>query len=154
MSTTTAAPLARAIRSSTSLPSTLHQISKNAPKAISQTSPSTTPSSSSPTKVFHQKPWQKSPPPTPTSYFRITLTRSAIGLPKKSSRVLKFLGLHKRTSSVYHPVSSDIAGQIMKVKELVEVEETKERRSKRQERESRRPESGFVVEKELETSVV
>lgn len=42
----------------------------------------------------------------------------------------------------------------MKVKELVEVEETKERRSKRQERESRRPESGFVVEKELETSVV
>ncbi|KAF7887698.1 hypothetical protein EAF00_009992 [Botryotinia globosa] len=154
MSTTTAAPLARAIRSSKPLPSTLHQISKNAPKAISQTSPSTTPSSSSPTKVFHQKPWQKSPPPTPTSYFRITLTRSAIGLPKKSSRVLKFLGLHKRTSSVYHPVSSDIAGQIMKVKELVEVEETKERRSKRQERESRRPESGFVVEKELETSVV
>ncbi|KAF7947333.1 uncharacterized protein EAE97_004582 [Botrytis byssoidea] len=154
MSTTTAAPLARAIRSSKPLPSTLHQISKNAPKAISQTSPSTTPSSSSPTKVFHQKPWQKSPPPKPTSYFRITLTRSAIGLPKKSSRVLKFLGLHKRTSSVYHPVSSDIAGQIMKVKELVEVEETKERRSKRQERESRRPESGFVVEKELETSAV
>ncbi|THV45909.1 hypothetical protein BGAL_0438g00050 [Botrytis galanthina] len=154
MSTTTAAPLTRAIRSSKPLPSTLHQISKNAPKAISQTSPSTTPSSSSPTNVFHQKPWQKSPPPTPTSYFRITLTRSAIGLPKKSSRVLKFLGLHKRTSSVYHPVSSDIAGQIMKVKELVEVEETKERRSKRQERESRRPESGFVVEKELEKSVV
>ncbi|KAF7895581.1 uncharacterized protein EAF01_009543 [Botrytis porri] len=151
--TTTAAPLARAIRSSKSLPSTLHQISKNAPKAISQTSPSTTPSSS-PTKVFHQKPWQKSPPPTPTSYFRITLTRSAIGLPKKSSRVLKFLGLHKRTSSVYHPVSSDIAGQIMKVKELVEVEETKERRTKREERESRRPESGFVVEKVLEPSVV
>lgn len=55
---------------------------------------------------------------------------------------------------MYHPVSSDIAGQIMKVKELVEVEETKERRSKRQERESRRPESGFVVEKELEKSVV
>ncbi|CAD6442405.1 078422c7-2b3e-4ba3-9768-a273e809c04c-CDS [Sclerotinia trifoliorum] len=148
MSTTTAAPLTRTLISSNKLSPTLRQIGKNAPKSISKTSPS----SSKP--AFVQKPWQTSPPPTPTSYFRITLARSAIGLPKKSSRVLKFLGLHKRTASVYHPVSSDIAGQIMKVKELVTVEETKERMSKRQERERRRPEAGFFVERALQEEVM
>ncbi|KAI9644269.1 hypothetical protein NHQ30_007624 [Ciborinia camelliae] len=151
MSSTTAAPLTRTLLSSTKpLPTTLRKIAKNSPKSISKSSPSSTSSSTSPsTYTLKQKPWQTSPPPTPTSYFRITLTRSSIGLPKKSSRVLKFLGLHKRTASVYHPVCSDIAGQIMKVKELVEVEETKERKSKRQERESRRPEAGFVVERSV-----
>ncbi|KAJ8062676.1 hypothetical protein OCU04_009198 [Sclerotinia nivalis] len=149
MSTATAAPLTRTLLSSNKLSPTLRQIGKNAPKSISKTSPS---SSSKP--VFVQKPWQTSPPPTPTSYFRITLARSSIGLPKKSSRVLKFLGLHKRTASVYHPVSSDIAGQIMKVKELVTVEETKERMSKRQERERRRPEAGFFVEREVQGEVM
>ncbi|KAG4026115.1 hypothetical protein MFRU_045g00600 [Monilinia fructicola] len=142
----TAAPLTRTLLSSSKpLPTTLRQIQKTAPKSVSKTAPDT--SSATPPSTPRPKPWQATAPPQPTSYFRITLTRSAIGLPKKSSRVLKFLGLHKRTASVYHPVTSDIAGQIMKVKELVEVEETKEMKSKREQRESRRPEPGFVVEK-------
>ncbi|ESZ92868.1 hypothetical protein SBOR_6731 [Sclerotinia borealis F-4128] len=154
MSTTTAAPLTRALLSSSpSVSPALLQIGKNAPKSVSKTSPGrrapNTFKKPLPFKksLYTQKPWQTVAPPTPTSYFRITLTRSAIGLPKKSERVLKFLGLHKRTASVYHPVCSDIAGQIMRVKELVEVEETKEKLSKRQETKKRRPESGFVVER-------
>lgn len=72
--------------------------------------------------------------------------RSAIGLPTKTSGVLKALGLHKRLRTVYHPVSQDIAGQIFAVKELVDVQEVEQRLSKEEMRELRKPEKGFWVE--------
>ncbi|QSZ33395.1 hypothetical protein DSL72_002983 [Monilinia vaccinii-corymbosi] len=146
MSTSTAAPLTRTlISSSKALPPTitLRQTSKASLKTISATSPLKPNLNPKPKPKLAHLPWPNATP----SYFHITLTRSAIGLPRKSARVLKFLGLHKRTASVYHPVSSEIAGQIMKVKELVTVEETKEKKTKREQRESRRPEPGFVIEK-------
>lgn len=82
-----------------------------------------------------------------TNYFRITLLRSAIGLPKRSSGVLAALGLHKRLRTVYHPVTPDVAGHIFAVKELVDVQEVSQRLSNEEMRELRRPESGFWVEK-------
>lgn len=81
------------------------------------------------------------------SFFRVTLMRSAIGLPTKTSGVLKALGLHKRLRTVYHPVSPDIAGQIFAVKELVDVQEVDQRLSNEEMRELRRPEKGFWVER-------
>ncbi|KAA8648778.1 mitochondrial 54S ribosomal protein uL30m [Aspergillus tanneri] len=69
------------------------------------------------------------------SYFRITLVRSAIGLPRRTTDILKALGLKKRMATVFHPVSSSVAGQIMKVKELVEVHL------------ERKPDPGYYVEK-------
>ncbi len=81
------------------------------------------------------------------SFFRITLIRSAIGLPTRTSGVLRALGLRKRKSTVYHPVSPQVAGQIMKVKELVAVEETEEELSKQEMHERRRPDPGFYVER-------
>ena len=81
------------------------------------------------------------------TYFRITLMRSAIGLPKKSSGVLAALGLHKRLRTVYHPVSPQTAGMVFAVKELVDVQEVDQALSKREMRELRRPESGFYVER-------
>jgi large subunit ribosomal protein L30 len=81
------------------------------------------------------------------SYFRITLQRSAIGLPTRVRAVLKTLRLTKRTSSVFYPVSPTIAGKIMKVKELVSVEEVDRPLSKKQVREARRPDAGFWVER-------
>lgn len=48
---------------------------------------------------------------------------------------------------VYQPVSRDIAGMIMKVKELVNVEEVDERKTKEQMAAERRPERGYFVEK-------
>lgn len=81
------------------------------------------------------------------SFFRVTLMRSAIGLPTKTSGVLKALGLHKRLRTVYHPVSPDVAGQIFAVKELVDVQQVDQRLSQQEMRELRRPESGFWVEK-------
>ena len=56
------------------------------------------------------------------AYFKITLIRSGIGLYNKQ-KVLTSLGLKKRYKPVFHPVSQDIAGKIMQVKELVQVKE-------------------------------
>ncbi|KAF2190783.1 50S ribosomal protein-like protein L30 [Zopfia rhizophila CBS 207.26] len=79
-------------------------------------------------------------------YFRITLLRSAIGLPSKTTGVLKALGLRKRMTTVYHPVSPDVAGQIMRIKELVDVKEVENAMTKEEIRDARRPERGYWVE--------
>lgn len=92
---------------------------------------------------------------TPTArYFRITLLRSAIGLPTKTTGVLRALGLAtqqtgrpKRMKTVYHKVTPDVAGQIFAVKELVDVQEVGEKLSAQELKELRRPEKGFWVEK-------
>ena len=87
--------------------------------------------------------------PTATTFFRVTLMRSAIGLPRKSSGVLKALGLHKRMRTVYHPVSPDVAGQIFAVKELVDVQEVEQRLTHSEMKELRKPDTGFWVEKRV-----
>ncbi|EUC48249.1 hypothetical protein COCMIDRAFT_87876 [Bipolaris oryzae ATCC 44560] len=81
------------------------------------------------------------------SYFRITLMRSGIGMPAKTQGVLKALGLRKRMTTVYHPVSQSVAGQIMRIKELVDVKEVAAPMSKEQMRQARRPDPGYYVEK-------
>jgi large subunit ribosomal protein L30 len=80
------------------------------------------------------------------AFFRITLIRSAIGLPRKTHGVLAALGLHKRMATVYHPVTPDTAGQILKVKELVAVSEVETALTKAEMKDARRPEPGFYVE--------
>lgn len=80
------------------------------------------------------------------SYFRITLIRSAIGLPSKSANVLKALGLRKRMATVFHPVTPSIAGQIMKVKELVAVSEVEKALTKQEVHQERVPDAGFYIE--------
>ena len=60
--------------------------------------------------------------PPVTTHFRVTLRRSAIGLPEHTGRVLESLGLRKRLQSVYQPQNAGIAGAILAVKELVHVE--------------------------------
>lgn len=81
------------------------------------------------------------------SFFRITLHRSAIGLPKSTRAVLEALGLRRRTQTVFKPVSPQFAGMIMKVKELVRVEEVDHALTREQMKEERRPPPGFYVEK-------
>jgi large subunit ribosomal protein L30 len=86
-------------------------------------------------------------------YFRITLLRSAIGLPYKTRGVLTALGLKKRMRTVFQPISQSVAGQIMKVKELVDVEEVEEKYTQTQIRIARRPDPGFYVEKKYDPNV-
>ncbi|EJP62732.1 hypothetical protein ACQRIT_000338 [Beauveria bassiana] len=80
------------------------------------------------------------------SYFRVTLQRSAIGLPERTRGVLAALGLRRRTQTVFHPAEPQFAGMIFKVKELVRVAEVGEPLSKRQVRAERTPDAGFYVE--------
>ena len=80
------------------------------------------------------------------TFFRITLIRSAIGLPEKTSTVLRALGIRKRMGTVYHPVTADIAGQIMKIKELVAVSEVEHALTKIEEKAMRKPDPGYYVE--------
>ncbi|KAK3650989.1 39S ribosomal protein L33, mitochondrial [Elasticomyces elasticus] len=84
---------------------------------------------------------------TPTRFFRITLLRSAIGLPTRTSGVLKALGLHRRLKTVYHPVTQDVAGQVFAVKELVDVQEVDRALSDKEMKQLRQPDSGFYVER-------
>ncbi|KAG0143382.1 hypothetical protein CROQUDRAFT_185055 [Cronartium quercuum f. sp. fusiforme G11] len=61
-----------------------------------------------------------------TTHYRITLFRSAIGLPKPKRDTLASLGLKKRMQTVYHRHSPDMAGLILNVKELLKVENVTE----------------------------
>ncbi|KAL8683597.1 MAG: hypothetical protein Q9224_000355 [Gallowayella concinna] len=79
-------------------------------------------------------------------FFKITLMRSAIGLPKKTSGVLQALGLRKRKTTVFHPVSPQVAGQIMAVKELVAVSEVEQALTKIEMRANRKPDPGYYIE--------
>lgn len=72
--------------------------------------------------------------------------RSAIGLPRRRADVLKALGLKKRMATVYYPVTQDVAGQIMKVKELVDVEEVEKPLTKHEMWLSRKPDPGYYIE--------
>ena len=48
--------------------------------------------------------------------------------------------------TVFHPVSSSVAGKIMKVKELVEVKEVDKPMSKKEMHLLRKPDPGYYVE--------
>lgn len=72
--------------------------------------------------------------------------RSAIGLPKRTQGVLKALGLRKRMKTVFYPVTPEVAGQIMKVKELVAVQEVDKAMTKEEQRDERRPDAGYYIE--------
>ncbi|KAJ6779614.1 hypothetical protein PWT90_05628 [Aphanocladium album] len=80
------------------------------------------------------------------SYFRITLHRSAIGLPERTRGVLAALGLRRRMQTVFHPAEPQFAGMIFKVKELVRVAEVERPLSKKEVKAQRTPEAGFWVE--------
>ncbi|RSL52655.1 hypothetical protein CEP51_015022 [Fusarium floridanum] len=81
------------------------------------------------------------------SYFRITLHRSAIGLPERTRGVLAALGLRRRMQTVFHPVHPQFAGMILKVKELVRVQEVDRKMSKHELKATRTPDKGFYIEK-------
>ncbi|CAK4032507.1 mitochondrial 54S ribosomal 33 [Lecanosticta acicola] len=83
------------------------------------------------------------------SFFRITLLRSGIGLPKKTQGVLYALGLKKRLRTVYHPVSPSVAGQIFAIKELVDVQEVDQALSNEELKDLRRPDPGFYIETKM-----
>lgn len=85
--------------------------------------------------------------PEAMPFFKITLIRSSIGLPKKTQGVLNALGLRKRMATVFKPVNPSTAGQIMRIKELVAVSEVEEAMTDAEMREMRKPDPGYYIEK-------
>jgi ribosomal protein L30 len=81
-------------------------------------------------------------------FWKITLMRSGIGLPKRRNDTLVALGLRRRFRTVYKPVNPQIAGKLLRVKELVKVDLVKDEEvlTKEEMRERRRSEKGYVVE--------
>lgn len=77
-----------------------------------------------------------------TGYFQIELVRSSIGMPPKSRDAIRCLGLRKRGSVAFHRQTPLIAGNILKVKELLRVTNVEEPINLR---ETRRPKPGFRV---------
>ncbi|GAA5816124.1 hypothetical protein MFLAVUS_009647 [Mucor flavus] len=57
-----------------------------------------------------------------SDYYKITLKRSSIGLPKDIKAASKTLGLVRLHQTSYKPVNASNAGLILKLKELVQVE--------------------------------
>ncbi|KAL7410556.1 hypothetical protein BDY24DRAFT_325753, partial [Mrakia frigida] len=57
----------------------------------------------------------------PATHYRIQLKRSPIGLPEVYGKTLQRLGLLKKDRTVYAPFGATVAGQILRVKELVTV---------------------------------
>ncbi|KAG0226226.1 hypothetical protein BGW42_003820 [Actinomortierella wolfii] len=56
-------------------------------------------------------------------HFKVTQTRSIIGLPKSTIKVLKSLGLGRRIGRpVFQPHDAATAGKLLKVKEVIKVE--------------------------------
>ncbi|KAJ3506968.1 hypothetical protein NLJ89_g6564 [Agrocybe chaxingu] len=85
--------------------------------------------------------------PPPDTHFKITLRRSAISLGDKIKGTLKSLGIHRRFQTVYFPFSPEVAGKILRVKELVEVENvpTHMVMNKQQQRQARKATRGYKV---------
>ncbi|PPQ69286.1 hypothetical protein CVT26_001605 [Gymnopilus dilepis] len=83
----------------------------------------------------------------PNTHFKITLRRSAISLGDKIKGTLKALGIHRRFQTVYFPFSPEVAGKILRVKELVEVENVPAHlvMTKQEQRQARRPPRGYKV---------
>lgn len=81
------------------------------------------------------------------SFFKITLVRSAIGLPHKTRGSLRALGLKRRSQTVFHPTGRFVAGILMRVKEIVRVEEVGEAETRDQMKAKRTPEKGFWIER-------
>jgi large subunit ribosomal protein L30 len=76
-----------------------------------------------------------------------TLTRSGISLSKKVQRTLLALGFHKRFQTVYFPHSPEVAGKILRIKELVHVENVSQDMvmTKKQQRQARKAIRGYKI---------
>ncbi|KAG8985062.1 hypothetical protein FRB90_004960 [Tulasnella sp. 427] len=83
----------------------------------------------------------------PLTHFKITLKRSAIGLPDRYKATLESLGIWRRMQTVFMPHSPEAAGKILRVKELVEVQNvpTSQVRTKAEQRQERKAPRGYVV---------
>lgn len=78
-------------------------------------------------------------------WYRITQTRSTIGLPKKLRNTAFAMGLKRRGNVVYQKVNACNSGQILALKELVEVQVVDKPITRHEERLLRAKPKGYSV---------
>jgi len=83
------------------------------------------------------------------THFKITLLRSAIGLPQRYRQTLESLGIHRRGQTVFHVHNPETAGKILRVKELVQVRNVgaSEVKTKTEMRRERKAVRGYTIHK-------
>ncbi|KAG2733374.1 hypothetical protein G9P44_004364 [Scheffersomyces stipitis] len=80
-------------------------------------------------------------------FYKITQTRSTIGMPPITRKNIEALGLKKRNQIVYQPVSPSTAHRLARVKELVKVELVNENKTVQQLSAERKFQPGFNLVK-------
>jgi ribosomal protein L30 len=90
--------------------------------------------------------------PSKPTHFKITLYRSAIGLPKRYKDTLESLGIRRRGQTVFQSHSGSVAGKILRLKEIVKVENvpSNEVKTKSQMRQERRVVRGYYVKQKFQ----
>ena len=107
---------------------------------------SSRPTTTADSQLSFDQPSDSSAAPT---HFKITLLRSAIGLPKRYRQTLEALGIHRRGQTVFHVHNQVTAGKILRVKELVQVQnvDTSEVKMKHEMRRERKAVRGYTIQK-------
>ena len=85
------------------------------------------------------------------AFYRATLVRSLIGMPKVTRQIVKTLGFGKRGSIIYKAITPAITGSLLKVKELIKLEVREKSLTRHEERLLRKTNPGFTVEKRERT---
>lgn len=83
------------------------------------------------------------------THFKITLLRSAIGLPQRYRQTLESLGIHRRGQTVFHAHNQVTVGKILRVKELVQVQNVhaSKVKTKTEMRRERKAVRGYTIQK-------
>lgn len=80
-------------------------------------------------------------------FYKITQTRSTIGLPPKTRANIKTLGLKRINHIVYQTISPSTAHKLARVKELVKIELVSERKTPLQLMNERKFDPGYTLVK-------
>ncbi|KAJ3339628.1 39S ribosomal protein L33, mitochondrial [Gonapodya sp. JEL0774] len=111
-------------------------------RSASSSSPSSSSSDpSDPTTVPQTSTTQTSP----YTHYAVTLTRSLIGVPHPIAALAHRLNLRRRMKTVYLPIQPSVAGQILKLKEIVKVENVSYVPTNREVNEARKFRKGYTV---------
>lgn len=78
-------------------------------------------------------------------FYKITQTRSTIGMPPRTRKNIEALGFKHRNQTIYQKVSPSTAHRLRFVKELVKIELTDASKSRQEINQERKSNPGFQI---------
>ncbi|KAG9032782.1 hypothetical protein FRB95_001043 [Tulasnella sp. JGI-2019a] len=124
-----------------------HIVLNQSRRQLSTITQSSTQSSIPPLQTPHASQSSSLEAAEPNTHYKITLTRSAIGLPKRVKATLEALGIWRRMGTAFMPHTPEAAGKILRLKEIVSVRNVpaSQVRNKIEMRQERKAPRGYVV---------